>query len=89
MAPGKVVLCTGANQGLGYAVLSVAGLRQPESIYILASRDLAKGREAAKSLQESGVKAQIDVIQLDVLKDEEIISAVSYVEQKYSKLDSA
>ncbi|KAI1168885.1 short chain dehydrogenase/reductase family protein [Nemania serpens] len=87
MAPGKVVLCTGANQGLGYAVLSVAGLRQPESIYILASRDLAKGREAAKSLQESGVKAQIDVIQLDVLKDEEIISAVSYVEQKYSKLD--
>ncbi|KAI1119499.1 NAD(P)-binding protein [Nemania sp. NC0429] len=87
MASGKIILCTGANQGLGYSVLHVAGLRHPENIYILASRDLEKGREAAKSLQEAGVKAQVDVIQLDVLKDDEIISAVTYVGKKYGKLD--
>ncbi|KAI1305528.1 NAD(P)-binding protein [Xylaria venustula] len=87
MASGKVVLCTGANQGLGFSVLSIAGLRQPENIYVLASRDLSKGKAAAIALQDSRVKAQVDVIQLDVLKDEEIISAVSYVESKYGRLD--
>ncbi len=89
MATGKVVLCTGANQGLGFAVLSVAGLRQPENIYILASRNLAKGREAVTTLQDSGFKAQIDVIQLDVTKDEEIGLAASYVEKKYGRLGGA
>ncbi|KAI0904961.1 NAD(P)-binding protein [Ustulina deusta] len=88
MATGKVVLCTGANQGLGFAVLSVAGLRQPENIYILASRNLAKGREAVTTLQDSAFKAQIDVIQLDVTKDEEIGLAASYVEKKYGRLDA-
>ncbi|KAI1349373.1 NAD(P)-binding protein [Xylaria sp. FL0043] len=87
MATGKVVLCTGANQGLGFSVLSVAGLRQPNNIYILTSRDLAKGEQAAAELQASGVKAQVDVIQLDVTKDEEISSAASYVEKKYGRLD--
>ncbi|KAI0432704.1 NAD(P)-binding protein [Xylaria sp. FL1042] len=87
MATGKIVLCTGANQGLGFAVLNVAGLRQPNNIYILTSRNLAKGKEAATSLQSSAVKAQVDVIQLDVTKDEEIISAASYVEKKYGRLD--
>ncbi|KAI1424835.1 NAD(P)-binding protein [Xylaria sp. FL1777] len=87
MATRKVVLCTGANQGLGFAVMCVAALRQPENIYIIASRDLAKGEEAATKIQNSGVKAQFDVVQLDVTKDEEIISAASYVEKKYGRLD--
>ncbi|KAI0535568.1 NAD(P)-binding protein [Xylaria digitata] len=87
MASQKVVLCTGANQGLGFAVLKVAGLRQPENVYIMASRDLQKGKDAATALRDSGVKAQVDVIQLDVLKDEEIRSAALYVERKYGKLD--
>lgn len=38
MNTAKVVLCTGGNQGLGYAILQVAGLREPSSIYILACR---------------------------------------------------
>ncbi|KAI0859809.1 NAD(P)-binding protein [Xylaria cubensis] len=84
---GKIVFCTGANQGLGFAVLNVAGLRHPENIYILASRDFIKGEEARTKLLESGIQAQVEVVQLDVTKDEEISSAVSYVEEKYGRLD--
>ncbi|KAI1265887.1 short chain dehydrogenase/reductase family protein [Xylariaceae sp. FL1019] len=87
MSPNKIVLCTGANQGLGYYVLQVAGLRYPEYTFILGSRDLEKGKEAAKTLKEAGVESEIDVVQLDVLKDDDISAAVAYVEKKYGKLD--
>ncbi|ROW08687.1 hypothetical protein VPNG_06395 [Cytospora leucostoma] len=78
MAASKIVLCTGANQGLGYAVLQVASLRYPAYTYVLASRDLEKGKAAATSLRESGVQAPIDVVQLDVTNDEDITRAASF-----------
>lgn len=45
------------------------------------------GDEAVKKLRDSGVKAAIDVIQLDVTNDDHIEAAVSFVEKKYGKLD--
>ncbi|KAF8856402.1 NAD(P)-binding protein [Acephala macrosclerotiorum] len=38
----KVVLVTGANQGLGFEVIHVLALREPYSVYILCSRDVSK-----------------------------------------------
>ncbi|KAI8632437.1 short chain dehydrogenase/reductase family protein [Xylariaceae sp. FL1651] len=87
MTASKVVLVTGANQGLGFAVLKVAGSRQSEYTYILASRDLKRGKEAAAALREAGVKAIVDVIQLDVTKNDEISAAAAYVDEKYGRLD--
>ena len=83
----KVVLCTGANRGLGYAILQVAGLQEPSTTFILASRDLEAGREAADKLANEGIKAHIDVIQMDVTKDEQIIEGVKHVAKTYGKLD--
>ncbi|KUJ14081.1 NAD(P)-binding protein [Mollisia scopiformis] len=83
----KLILCTGANQGLGFGVLQVAGNRFPESTYILGSRDLEKGKEAAAKLKESGITAKIDVVQLDVTNDTQIANAVAFVEKTYGKLD--
>ncbi|KAK2813771.1 hypothetical protein FQN50_000169 [Emmonsiellopsis sp. PD_5] len=82
----KIVLCTGANQGLGFAILQVAGLQEPSSVFILASRNLESGQAAARQLAADGVK-DIDVVQLDVTNDEQIIEAVKFVEEKYGKLD--
>ena len=103
LSSSKIVLCTGANQGLGYGILEVAGLREPSSIYILACRSVVcsfqdfwmrcaelfqvSGHEAVKKLRDTGVKAAIDVIQLDVTNDNQIEAAVSFVEKKYGKLD--
>lgn len=83
----KIVLCTGANQGLGKAVLQAAGKLYQQNTYILCSRDPENGKNAAQDLKNSGITAKIDVVQLDVTKDDEISKTVDYVKKTYGKLD--
>jgi NAD(P)-dependent dehydrogenase (short-subunit alcohol dehydrogenase family) len=83
----EVILCTGANQGLGFSIIEVTGRRYPSATYILCSRNLASGEEAVNKLKELGVKAEIKVLQLDVTNDEQIEAAVQHVKSKYGKLD--
>jgi NAD(P)-dependent dehydrogenase (short-subunit alcohol dehydrogenase family) len=83
----KIVLVTGANRGLGHAILQVVGLREPSNTYILGSRDLEAGQKAKSQLQQDGVTAAIDVIQLDVTNDDQILAAIKHVASKYGKLD--
>ncbi|KAF3481810.1 short chain dehydrogenase/reductase family protein [Arthroderma uncinatum] len=85
--PSKIVLVTGANQGLGLAVIESAGLRSPNDTYILCSRDIEKGNSAITHVREAGVKANLDLVQLDVTNDDQIAAAVRYVETKYGRLD--
>ncbi|KAK4150449.1 hypothetical protein C8A00DRAFT_46158 [Chaetomidium leptoderma] len=73
--------------GLGLAVVEVAGLRSPENPYILCSRDVAKGSEAAKKLREQAVTAPIHFYQLDVTNDEEITALVDYVDKIHGRVD--
>lgn len=75
----KVVLITGANRGLGYSVLQVAGAQDPSTTFILCSRDLEAGNKAKEQLQSEGVKTEIDVLKLDVTKDDEIMEAIKHV----------
>lgn len=83
----KVVLVTGANRGLGFSVIEVSGLRYPSNTYILAARNLEDGKNAKAELERKGVKALIDVVQLDVTHDGQILALVEYVSTKYGKLD--
>jgi NADP-dependent 3-hydroxy acid dehydrogenase YdfG len=87
MSTGKVILVTGGNRGLGYAMLQVAGARDASSTFIMTSRKLEAGQEAAAKLVEEGVMAKIEVIPLDVTNDDQILEAVKYVEEKHGKLD--
>ncbi|CZR52608.1 uncharacterized protein PAC_02485 [Phialocephala subalpina] len=75
----KVVLVTGSNQGLGFEIIHVLALREPDSIYMLCSRDLVKGQEALGKLRELGVKSEIEVLKFDVTDDSDIQSAVDFV----------
>lgn len=83
----KVIFVTGANQGLGFAIIQVAALRDRESTYILASRRRQAGEEAAKRLRELGVAAKIEVVDLDVTNDEQIAVAVDFIKARFGKLD--
>ena len=87
MSSPKIVLCTGANQGLGLAIIQVAALRDPASTFILCSRNLNSGKEALQKLKDAGVTAKVDLVQLEVTDDVQIASAAKYVEDTYGRLD--
>jgi NAD(P)-dependent dehydrogenase (short-subunit alcohol dehydrogenase family) len=53
----------------------------------LCSRNLASREEAAKKLKELGVKADIEVVQLDVTNGQQIEAAVEHVKSNHGKLD--
>ena len=87
MTPSKIVLVTGANQGLGFAIIRVAGTRDPSAHYILASRNLESGQKAIVQLKEKGVTASVELVQLDVTKDADIYRVVQSVTASHGKLD--
>ena len=87
MAASKIVLVTGANQGLGFAIVSVAGTRNPSAHYILACRSLESGQKAIVELKEKGVIASVELVQLDVTKDADIHRVVQSVTASHGKLD--
>lgn len=77
---GKVVIVTGANQGLGLETcdqLLSLGL----SHLIIAVRTPVKGETAANSLRAKYPKSIIDVFQLDMMKYDSIRAFVARVEQ--------
>ncbi|KAK4212146.1 hypothetical protein QBC37DRAFT_375320 [Rhypophila decipiens] len=83
----KVILVTGANQGLGFAVIQVAAQRYPEATYVLASRNPHSGQEAVNKLRGLGIRAIIEVVELDVTNDEQIAAAVDFIKTRFGKLD--
>ena len=83
----KIILVTGANQCLGYYIIQVTALREPNHTYVLCSRDLNRGNEAVQKLREAGVTAKVDVLQLDVTNDEQVAAAVKHVAETYGRLD--
>src|SRR5215210_243519 len=79
----RVALVTGANSGIGLEVARQLAMRGFTTI--LGARDLQKGKEAASSLQESGLK--VIPIQLDVTDQQSIDAAKLLVEERFGKLD--
>jgi len=76
----RIALVTGANQGIGLQIatdLAAAGLT-----VLLASRNLDRGKTAAK-----GIEGDVHAIQLDVTDEVSIRAAVALVEQQFGRLD--
>jgi len=83
MAETRIALVTGANRGIGLEIvrqLSRAGL-----MAVLASRDVAKGREAAAKLASEGLEPP--VVALDVTDEGSIRAAVGEVLSLFGRID--
>ena len=85
--PPPVILTTGANQGLGFAIIQLIAQRLPSALHLLACRDLASGQKALENLRLQGIESEIEVVQLDVTNDNQIEQAVDHVKSKYHRLD--
>ncbi|MGF6495657.1 NAD(P)-dependent dehydrogenase (short-subunit alcohol dehydrogenase family) [Luteibacter sp. 621] len=79
----KVALVTGATRGIGFETvrqIAETGVRT-----LLAGRDEARTKEAAKKLSDAGLP--VDPIVLDVTDAGSIVAAVKHVTDKYGRLD--
>ncbi|XP_075987259.1 carbonyl reductase [NADPH] 1-like [Anticarsia gemmatalis] len=83
MAP-KVAVVTGANKGIGFAI--VRGLcKRFDGVVYLTSRDVGRGQKAAEELNKEGLKPEYH--QLDVTVKESIEAFRDYIKSKYDGID--
>jgi len=84
---GLVALVTGGNKGIGYAIVKELAKSQGIETVILTARDVTRGQEAVKKLQnEEGLK-NIVFEQLDVSNLESIDDFGKKILEKYHKID--
>jgi len=80
----QTVLITGANRSIGLE--TTKQLSQKGLFVYLGSRNLAKGEELVKELNEKGFQ-NIKAIEIDVTNPESISKAKNIIENKQGKLD--
>jgi NAD(P)-dependent dehydrogenase (short-subunit alcohol dehydrogenase family) len=83
-----IILVTGANRGIGFAIVQSTALRVPNATYILACSSQSAGLAATEELKKLGVTAPLDVVVLDVTDDTSILAAKEVLQKDYGKLDS-
>jgi NAD(P)-dependent dehydrogenase (short-subunit alcohol dehydrogenase family) len=83
MSDVKIALITGANKGIGLETARQLG--KLGVIILVASRDLARGEEAAEVLRGVGVDAR--AIKLDVGNEADRVAAAKYIEREFGRLD--
>ncbi len=82
----RVALVTGANQGLGLALVQdLANRLAPQDVVYLASRSEARGQAARLSL--GATTAEVRVIQLDVTDPGSITALANHLESKHGGVD--
>lgn len=87
MSSNHIVLVTGANRGIGFAIVHSLAIALPSSTFLLGCRDSAKGEAAISDLRSQGITSAIIPVQLDVTDNASVAAAVDTVREKYSKLD--
>lgn len=79
-----IVLITGANQGIGYAVAQHL-VEKGNFTVMLGSRNAERGAKAAAQLDPSG--NTVEAITVDVTDDISIQAAVDHIAAKYGRID--
>jgi carbonyl reductase 1 len=77
------ILVTGANKGVGLAIVEAILAEHEDTFVYLGARDAGRGRAAAAALEQghSGWQARLEVVAVDVADDRSVEQAVSTVRQ--------
>ncbi|RSL52970.1 hypothetical protein CEP54_010617 [Fusarium duplospermum] len=81
------ILVTGANRGIGYAIVHTIATRLLTSNVILACRSRISAEEAIQTLRDGGISCGLDHVELDIENDTSIESEVVPIDKKYGSLD--
>ncbi len=79
----KIAFISGGNRGIGFETAKALGAQGID--LIIGCRNLAKGQDAAKHLQEMGLKAE--AITYDANDEKSPDSVYGFIEKKYGELD--
>jgi NAD(P)-dependent dehydrogenase (short-subunit alcohol dehydrogenase family) len=82
---GRTAVITGANTGLGYE--TAAALAAKGAHVVLAVRNLDKGKEAARRIEQANPGAQVELQELDLSSLESIRSAAGELRSKHDNID--
>ncbi|KAI0520717.1 tryptophan synthase beta subunit-like PLP-dependent enzyme [Xylaria bambusicola] len=82
-----VVLITGANRGIGFAIAQAISVSLPTSTVVIGSRDISLGEDAVRRLQMGGVATALYTVPLDIENDASIATAANIMEERFGKLD--
>ncbi|KAF2111499.1 hypothetical protein BDV96DRAFT_582268 [Lophiotrema nucula] len=83
----KIILVTGANRGIGFAIVQRLATAFPQNTYLLGVRKFSSGEEAISTLRAQGLTATFSPIEIDITSDTSIAFAASTVESKFGQLD--
>ncbi len=82
---GKTVLVTGANTGIGLE--TAAGLAAQGAYVVITARDPAKGKAAVDEIRRRHPDADVDVMQLDLSRLDDVRTFAKDFADRYPKLD--
>jgi NAD(P)-dependent dehydrogenase (short-subunit alcohol dehydrogenase family) len=85
----KTILVTGANKGIGLAVVEAILREQSDCKVLLGSRNLQRGQQAAEGLLSANPEFsdRLEVVTLDVGSDESVAGAVAQVSGRGTSVD--
>lgn len=83
----KVILVTGANKGIGKAIVTCLLRDYPDTHLLLGSRDVARGESAVAEISSllgpSTTQGRLELLQLDVSSQDSVDRAVKWVKDKF------
>jgi NAD(P)-dependent dehydrogenase (short-subunit alcohol dehydrogenase family) len=82
---GRTAVITGANTGLGYE--TAAALATKGAHVVLAVRNLDKGQDAARRIEQSEAGAQVELQELDLTSLDSVYAAAEELRTKYDTID--
>ncbi|KAH8814898.1 putative short chain dehydrogenase/reductase [Xylogone sp. PMI_703] len=86
-SPQRIVLITGANQGIGYETAKNLVLSSSDWHVIIGSRDPVKGANAVSALKSLPIKGTVSAVKLDVTSEASVEAAATIVAQLHGRLD--
>ena len=84
----KRILVTGANKGIGLAIVKRLLSEYPNTFVYLGSRDVGRGEEAIKQIESemgAAAKGRVKLLELDVTSDSSVQKAAETVKAELSE----
>ncbi|KAI8168140.1 Short-chain dehydrogenase/reductase tropE [Colletotrichum sp. SAR 10_70] len=87
MAPKKIILITGANQGIGFESAATIAAASANYHVIIGSRNPERGAKALEELQAKSPVGTLSLLVLDITSDESIKAASEKIAADFGVLD--